>query len=105
MHARTHARTHAHAHACAHTRASAHTHARARAQVDVAGASSEVGQAVLAANSAFMFTNSGSSPIKVSGQKGYANTQLFKTKKMNFEQVGGGWMHLFSKKRCGCTLF
>eukprot|EP00983_Pelagomonas_calceolata_P111920 1159832-Pelagomonas_calceolata.AAC.4 len=45
---------------------------------------------VLANNTAFLFTNSGSNPIKISGQKGFSNTQLFKTKKMNFEQLGIG---------------
>jgi len=45
---------------------------------------------VLANNTAFIFTNSGSNPIKVTGQKGFSNTQLFKTKKMNFEQLGIG---------------
>lgn len=58
--------------------------------VDVNGSSLEVQRGVLANNTAFLFTNSGSNPIKISGQKGFSNTQLFKTKKMNFEQLGIG---------------
>lgn len=50
--------------------------------VDVGGASKEVQRGVLAPNTAFLFTNSGSNAVKIVGQKGYANTQLFKTKQV-----------------------
>ncbi len=59
-------------------------------QVDVGGQSQDVSRAYVAENTAFIFTQSGSSLIKVSGQKGYASTQLFKTKTLNFEQLGIG---------------
>ena len=32
----------------------------------------------------------GSNPIKITGQKGYASTQLFKTKQLSFETLGIG---------------
>ncbi len=51
---------------------------------------SEVSRGFLASNTAFIFTNEGGSPITISGQKGYANSQIFKTKTINFEQLGIG---------------
>ncbi|KAL6751966.1 N-ethylmaleimide sensitive fusion protein [Haematococcus lacustris] len=59
-------------------------------QIDVAGQSQDVQRAYLAENTAFIFTNAGNNPIKITGQKGYASTQLFKTKTLNFEQLGIG---------------
>ncbi|GFH26325.1 N-ethylmaleimide sensitive fusion protein, partial [Haematococcus lacustris] len=59
-------------------------------QIDVAGQSQDVQRAYLAENTAFIFTNAGNNPIKITGQKGYASTQLFKTRTLNFEQLGIG---------------
>mmetsp|Transcript_11657 Transcript_11657/g.20672 ORF Transcript_11657/g.20672 Transcript_11657/m.20672 type:complete len:723 (-) Transcript_11657:92-2260(-) len=58
--------------------------------IDVAGQSQEVARAYVAENTAFIFTNGGQNPVKITGQKGYASTQLFKTKTLNFEQLGIG---------------
>ncbi len=41
-------------------------------------------------NTAFIFTNTTTNPVKIIGQKGYATTQLFKSKQINFEQLGIG---------------
>ncbi len=37
-----------------------------------------------------LLVSSGSAPIKVAGQRGYATNQLFKTKQLNFESLGIG---------------
>lgn len=58
--------------------------------IDVAGKSQEVTRGWLRTNTAFIFTQSGTNPIKVVGQKGYASTQLFRPKTINFEQLGIG---------------
>lgn len=50
----------------------------------------EVPRAKLQKGTAFVFTNSGQHPIKILGQKGFASTQLFKNKQLNFEQLGIG---------------
>ncbi len=60
--------------------------------IDVNGVSVEAPRAALRDNSAFIFTNASSNPIKIMGQKGYATTQLFKHKKVNFEELGIGGM-------------
>lgn len=58
--------------------------------IDVNGQSQEATRAYLAENTAFIFTNGGQNPIKISGQRGYAATQIFKPKTLNFEQLGIG---------------
>lgn len=58
--------------------------------VDVNGQSLETQRGMLGQTTAFFFTNTGQNPIKVSGQKGYATTQLFKDKTFNFEALGIG---------------
>ena len=58
--------------------------------IDVEGKSAETIRAFLAENTAFVFTNEGSSPIKIVGQKGYASNQIFKTKTIHFESLGIG---------------
>uniref|UniRef100_A0A7S0RIV4 Vesicle-fusing ATPase n=1 Tax=Chlamydomonas leiostraca TaxID=1034604 RepID=A0A7S0RIV4_9CHLO len=58
--------------------------------IDVNGQTQEVQRAYLAENTAFIFTNGGQNPIKITGQKGYAATQLFKPKTLNFESLGIG---------------
>ncbi|WIA31160.1 hypothetical protein OEZ86_001171 [Tetradesmus obliquus] len=59
-------------------------------QVDVGGQNREVPRAALMAQTAFIFTNSNSHNIKILGQKGFATTQLFKAKTLNFESLGIG---------------
>ncbi|KAF6256958.1 N-ethylmaleimide sensitive fusion protein [Scenedesmus sp. NREL 46B-D3] len=59
-------------------------------QVDVGGHNVEVPRAALMAQTAFIFTNSNSHNIKILGQKGFATTQLFKAKTLNFESLGIG---------------
>eukprot|EP00878_Enallax_costatus_P019245 GHUV01020299.1.p1 GENE.GHUV01020299.1~~GHUV01020299.1.p1 ORF type:complete len:671 (+),score=177.44 GHUV01020299.1:714-2726(+) len=58
--------------------------------VDVDGQNREVPRAYLATNTAFIFTNSSNANIKILGQKGFATTQLFKAKTLNFESLGIG---------------
>lgn len=58
--------------------------------IDVNGQSKEAPHAFLRENTAFIFTNTASNPVKITGQKGYATTQLFKSKQINFEQLGIG---------------
>ena len=62
--------------------------------VDMAGQSVEVPRGFLRDNTAFIFTNGGQNPVKILGQKGYASTQLFKTKQINFESLGIGGLDL-----------
>jgi vesicle-fusing ATPase len=52
--------------------------------------STEVSRGFLADNTAFIFTNGGNAPIKITGQKGYATNQLFKSKNLNFQSLGIG---------------
>ena len=52
--------------------------------------STEVARGFLADNTAFIFTNGGNAPIKITGQKGYATNQLFKSKNLNFQSLGIG---------------
>lgn len=59
-------------------------------QIDVNGQNQEVRRAFLAGNTAFIFTNSNNHNIKIVGQKGFATTQLFKAKTLNFESLGIG---------------
>jgi vesicle-fusing ATPase len=61
-------------------------------EVDVNGESVEARRAYLAPNTAFMFAGTG--PIKIVGQKGYATTQLFKTKTVNFQALGIGGLDI-----------
>ncbi|GIL90412.1 hypothetical protein Vretimale_18282 [Volvox reticuliferus] len=58
--------------------------------IDVAGKSVETSRGILADNTAFIFTNEGGSPISIAGQKGYASSQIFKHKTINFESLGIG---------------
>lgn len=58
--------------------------------VDVDGKSMDIKRGYLAETTAFIFTNSGNNPIKIAGQKGFATTQIFKPKTINFEQLGIG---------------
>jgi vesicle-fusing ATPase len=58
--------------------------------VDVGGKSQDVSRGYLRENTAFIFTNTNQNPIKIKGQKGFATTQLFKQKQINFEQLGIG---------------
>lgn len=60
--------------------------------IDVKGQEKPVQKAFFnaTANSAVVFTNDGRNPVKIQGQKGYATTQLFKTKQINFESLGIG---------------
>jgi vesicle-fusing ATPase len=58
--------------------------------VDTGSGNSEVPRAFLRDSTAFVFVNSNQHPIKITGQKGYASTQLFKSKQLNFEQLGIG---------------
>ncbi|GLC36429.1 hypothetical protein PLESTM_000445600 [Pleodorina starrii] len=58
--------------------------------IDVEGKSVETSRGFLAENTAFIFTNEGGSPITIAGQKGYASSQIFKTKTINFESLGIG---------------
>lgn len=58
--------------------------------IDVNGQSKDAPRGYLRDNTAFIFTNTTSNPVKILGQKGYATTQLFKTKQINFEQLGIG---------------
>jgi vesicle-fusing ATPase len=58
--------------------------------VDVNGVSKDVNRGYLLENTAFIFTNTGANPVKIAGQKGYATTQLFKSKQINFESLGIG---------------
>ena len=39
---------------------------------------------------AFIFTNAGQAPIKITGQKGFATNQLFKSRALSFEALGIG---------------
>jgi len=58
--------------------------------IDVDGVSQDARMAYLRDNTAFIFTNTQANPVKITGQKGYATTQLFKSKQINFEQLGIG---------------
>ena len=58
--------------------------------IDVEGVSKDAARGFLRENTAFIFTNTASNPVKILGQKGYATTQLFKNKQINFEQLGIG---------------
>ncbi|KXZ46923.1 hypothetical protein GPECTOR_39g417 [Gonium pectorale] len=58
--------------------------------IDEGGKSVETNRGFLAENTAFMFTNEHGSPITIVGQKGYASSQIFKTKTINFESLGIG---------------
>jgi vesicle-fusing ATPase len=58
--------------------------------IDVDGVSKDAQRGFLRENTAFIFTNTNSNPVKILGQKGYATTQLFKNKQINFEQLGIG---------------
>ncbi|EFJ49121.1 hypothetical protein VOLCADRAFT_80882 [Volvox carteri f. nagariensis] len=58
--------------------------------VDVGGKSMETSRGVLSGRTAFFFTNEGDSPITITGQKGYASSQIFKHKTVNFESLGIG---------------
>ncbi|KAG2433336.1 hypothetical protein HXX76_008400 [Chlamydomonas incerta] len=58
--------------------------------IDVDGKSVEAPRGLLAEATAFIFTNEGGSPITISGQKGYASSQIFKNKTINFESLGIG---------------
>jgi vesicle-fusing ATPase len=62
----------------------------ANINVDVAGKATDAQGAYLRDNTAFIFTNTNANPVKIQGQKGYATTQLFKSKQINFEQLGIG---------------
>jgi vesicle-fusing ATPase len=59
-------------------------------QVDNGAGNQEVPRSFLRDATAFVFVNSNQHPIKITGQKGYASTQLFKSKQLNFEQLGIG---------------
>ncbi|KAG2487773.1 hypothetical protein HYH03_013618 [Edaphochlamys debaryana] len=58
--------------------------------IDVDGKSVDAPRGFLADNTAFIFTNEGGSAITIAGQKGYASSQIFKTKTINFESLGIG---------------
>ena len=60
--------------------------------IDVDGVSVKSSRGGLRDITAFIFTNAGNNPIKILGQKGYATSQLFKHKKVNFEELGIGGM-------------
>jgi hypothetical protein len=50
---------------------------------------------------AFIFSNGPQHPIKITGQRAYATNDLFKTKNLNFEQLGiGEWMSVSQVKGC-----
>lgn len=75
----------------------------ANVQTDVAGTARDVTHGFLRENTAFIFTNTQSNPVKIAGQKGYASTQLFKSKKINFEQLGIGGLDL--QVRCNALVY
>jgi vesicle-fusing ATPase len=54
------------------------------------GESADVRRALLSNATAFIFTNAGQAPIKVTGQKGFATNQLFKSRALSFEALGIG---------------
>ncbi|GFR52621.1 hypothetical protein Agub_g15206 [Astrephomene gubernaculifera] len=58
--------------------------------IDADGKSVETNRGFLVDNTAFIFTNEGGSPITIAGQKGYATSQIFKSKTINFESLGIG---------------
>jgi hypothetical protein len=49
---------------------------------------------------AFIFSNGPQHPIKITGQRAYATNDLFKTKNLNFEQLGIG--ESWTRLRRGC---
>ncbi|GBF97910.1 vesicle-fusing ATPase-like, partial [Raphidocelis subcapitata] len=57
---------------------------------DPAGENRDVPRAFLRDSTAFIFTNGGQAPIKVTGQKGFATNQLFKSRTLSFESLGIG---------------
>lgn len=57
---------------------------------DAGGENKDVARGFLRDSTAFIFTNSGQAPIKITGQKGFATNQLFKSRTLSFESLGIG---------------
>ncbi|KAI8476967.1 MAG: N-ethylmaleimide sensitive fusion protein [Monoraphidium minutum] len=57
---------------------------------DAAGENKDVPRALLGDSTAFIFTNAGQAPIKITGQRGFATNQLFKSRTLSFESLGIG---------------
>ncbi|KIZ00939.1 vesicle-fusing ATPase [Monoraphidium neglectum] len=57
---------------------------------DASGENRDVQRGFLRDSTAFIFTNSGQAPIKITGQKGFATNQLFKSRTLSFESLGIG---------------